>query len=78
MADPLISRPQFPDGYIENPQSLLSWQAVERRLITAKNYWLSSVHPEQRPHAVPVWGVWFENRFYFDGSPQTRHAKNIS
>ena len=77
MSDPFVSRAKFPDGYIENPKSLLSWQEVEQRLVTAKNYWLGSVHPDQRPHAVPVWGVWLQGRFYFDGSPQTRHARNI-
>ena len=77
MADPRVSLPHFPDGYIDNPKSLLSWQQVEQQLITAKNYWLSSLHPDQRPHAVPVWGVWLQGRFFFDGSPQTRHAKNI-
>ena len=77
MPDPIISRPNFPEGYLENPKSMLSWQQVEQRLVTAKNYWLSSVRPDGRPHAVPVWGVWLQGKFYYDGSPQTRHARNI-
>ena len=77
MTDPLISRPIFPDGYLENPKSLLTWQEVEQRLSNAKNYWLGSVRLDHRPHVIPVWGVWVQGRFYFDGSPQTRHARNI-
>ncbi|MFN2298240.1 MAG: pyridoxamine 5'-phosphate oxidase family protein [Anaerolineales bacterium] len=31
-----------------------------------------------RPHAVPKWGVWVDGKVYFDGSHETRHAKNIA
>jgi nitroimidazol reductase NimA-like FMN-containing flavoprotein (pyridoxamine 5'-phosphate oxidase superfamily) len=78
MAEPVISRPQFPDGYLENPKMLLTWQHVERKLIDAKNYWLCTVRPDRRPHAIPLWGVWMKGIFFFDGSPQTRHSRNIS
>jgi nitroimidazol reductase NimA-like FMN-containing flavoprotein (pyridoxamine 5'-phosphate oxidase superfamily) len=27
---------------------------------------------------VPKWGVWINGKIYFDGSPETRHAKNIA
>ena len=78
MSDPVISRPKFPEGYLENPITLLTWQQVEKRLRESKNFWLCSVRPDRRPHAVPVWGVWLQGRFYFDGSPHTRHARNIA
>lgn len=35
-------------------------------------YWISSVSKDGIPHAVPVWGIWFENRKFFDGSPKTK------
>jgi nitroimidazol reductase NimA-like FMN-containing flavoprotein (pyridoxamine 5'-phosphate oxidase superfamily) len=35
------------------------------------------VRPDGRPHAIPRWGVFLEGRFYYDGSPETRHARNI-
>lgn len=78
MPQPKISRPRFPPGYLENPKTLLDWEQVEARLAAAKNYWLSSVRPDGRPHSVPKWGVWVQNCFYFDGSPETRHARNIA
>jgi nitroimidazol reductase NimA-like FMN-containing flavoprotein (pyridoxamine 5'-phosphate oxidase superfamily) len=35
------------------------------------------VRPNGHPHVIPKWGVWVAGSFYFDGSPQTRHARNL-
>jgi hypothetical protein len=78
MNQPRITRPHFPKGYVENPGELLPWSHVQRRLMDAKNYWLCTVRPNGHPHVVPKWGVWVEDKFYFDGSPDTRHARNIA
>ena len=78
MYEPRITRPRFPKGYVENPQALLPWSHVEQRLTEAKNYWLCTVRPNGHPHVVPKWGVWVDDRLYFDGSPDTRHARNIA
>ncbi len=78
MADPQITRPHFPEGYLEKPKTLLPWSHVEERLKNAKNYWLCTLHPDGHPHVIPKWGVWVEGRIYFDGSLQTRHARNIA
>ncbi len=77
MSDPLIMRPDFPEGYVDNPTHFLTWEEVEHKLIEAQHYWLGSVRPNGRPHAIPKWAVWVQGRIYFDGSPQTRHARNI-
>jgi hypothetical protein len=73
-----ITRPHFPEGYLVNPGSLLTWEHVEMRLSSAVHYWLCSVRPDGRPHTVPKWAVWLDGRLYFDGSPETRHARNIA
>ena len=78
MSQPQVTRPRFPEGYIENPKSLLPWSHVVDRLTNAKNYWLCSVRPNGHPHVVPKWGVWIDGKIYFDGSPETRHARNIA
>jgi nitroimidazol reductase NimA-like FMN-containing flavoprotein (pyridoxamine 5'-phosphate oxidase superfamily) len=75
--EPLISRPHFPDGYLEDPKRLLDWSSVDEALRSAIHYWLCSITPQHKPHAVPKWGVWVEQCFYFDGSPETKHARNI-
>ncbi len=78
MPEPRVTRPRFPPGYVDHPQALLPWPEVEQRLAEAKSYWLCTVRPDGRPHAVPKWGVWLNGRIYFDGSPETRHARNIA
>lgn len=77
MKEPTVTRPLFPEGYVRNPTAILSWHEVEPRLVEAQNYWLCTVRPDGRPHAIPKWGVWIAGRLYFDGSSQTRHARNI-
>ena len=78
MLKPRVTRPKFPKGYLRKPKRLMTWDQVDRQLAEAANYWLCSVRPNGRPHAVPLWGVWVDGRLYFDGSPQTRHARNIA
>ncbi len=71
-------RPTFPDGYglPETDEGLLDWEVIEQRLISSHHYWLATVRPDGRPHVIPRWGVWLDDKFYYDGSPATRHARN--
>jgi len=73
-----IIRPDFPEGYLPDSTSLLDWDYVEECLRTAHNYWLCTVRPNGHPHVIPKWGVWVTGKFYFDGSPETRHARNLA
>jgi len=77
MPEVKIIRPLFPKGYVDNPISILSWEYVIERLSSSKNYWLCSVRPDGRPHSVPRWGVFINEKLYYDGSPETVHARNI-
>ena len=73
------SRPTLPEGYgpPATEDSLLGWEAVERRLRASRHYWLATVRPDGRPHSVPRWGVWLDGCFYYDGAPTTRHVRNL-
>ena len=77
MDSPKISRPTFPKGYVDNPASSLTWDWVAEQLTEAKHYWLASVRPNGKPHVVPRWGAFIDNKLYYDGSPETRHARNL-
>jgi len=78
-----ITRPIFPKGYVDHPISSLTWDWVAAQLTESKNYWLCSVCPPSpvasagRPHVIPRWGAFIDDKFYYDGSPETRHARNI-
>jgi len=77
---PVAGRPQVPAGY-EAPggrQRILPWEHARERLKKAINYWVATVRPDGRPHVTPVWGVWLDDAFYFDGSPETRRHRNIA
>jgi hypothetical protein len=79
MSDPLVDTPEFPAGYLPGPvQGHLPWEEVESRLVEALNYWLSTTRPDGRPHVVPRWGVWLDGGLWYDGSPETRHARNLA
>jgi len=79
-AAPRADRPEFPAGYglPESTEGLLPWADVEARLVPAIAYWMATVRPDGRPHVVPRWGVWHAGRFWYDGSPDTVHVRNLS
>lgn len=70
----------MPAGYglPTSTDGLLAWADIEARLVAAQVYWLATVRPDGRPHVVPRWGVWLSGRFYYDGAPTTRHARNLA
>ena len=76
---PEVSRPSLPEGYglPDNDSGVLTWALVEERLVPSLHYWLATTRPDGRPHLVPRWGVWLEGRFWYDGAPSTRHARNL-
>ncbi len=78
MKEPRISRPEFPEGYLRDPKTYLPWSHVEQRMTKSLHYWLCTVRPDGRPHTVPRWGVWLDGKLYYDGSPKTRHARNLA
>lgn len=79
MTTPTASRPTMPHDYgvPDTDTGLLSWSDVEQRLVASKHYWLSTVRPDGTPHVVPRWGVWLDDRLWYDGSPATVHATNL-
>jgi pyridoxine/pyridoxamine 5'-phosphate oxidase len=74
------ARPSFPGvyGIHEDAEGLLSWSWATERLARARNYWVSTTRPDGRPHAMPVWGLWHEDAFYFSTSPDSRKARNLA
>jgi hypothetical protein len=73
-------RPEMPDGYgvPETTHGLLDWSSVEAKLEAATEFWLATTRPDGRPHVVPRWGVWLDGAFFYDGSPMTRHVRNLA
>jgi general stress protein 26 len=73
------SRPYAPGyGIPSHSRGMLSWEHVEGRMATARNYWVATVRPDGRPHVTPVWGLWVNGAFYFGVAPTTRKARNLT
>lgn len=78
---PRTGRPSMPESYGLAPASegeILPWSWAEERLTQSRNYWVVTVRPDGRPHAMPVWGAWVDGAFYFGTGSDSRKGRNIA
>ena len=76
----VVSRPHMPEYGLQDEnegRGLLPWSHVVENMTEAHNYWVSTVTPDKRAHATPVWGVWYQERFYFGSGLDSRKARNL-
>lgn len=52
------------------PAVRLPWKWALSRLTGARSYWIATASADGRPHTRPVWGIWFEDAFYFSTGSQ--------
>lgn len=81
MPEPTVRHPYWPDALQNPPQStknLKPWAWALERLNNSHNYWIATSRPDGSPHLMIVWGIWFEEAFWFSTGPRTRKTKNIS
>ena len=70
------SRPNLgASGPLAYDSDMLSWDYVDSRMRDSVNYWIASTGSDGRPHAVPVWGAWLQDVFYFVGTG--RKVRNL-
>ncbi len=77
--EPRRRRPPF-DGYgiAEGDEGMLPWRWATERLEQSRNYWISTTRPDTRPHAMPVWGVWLDDAFFFSSGSTSAKARNLA
>jgi general stress protein 26 len=76
---PRASRPHMPGyGMPTGTKGLLPWTWAEERLRKSHNYYVITVRPDATPHAMPVWGIWVDGRFYFSTGAQSVKARNLA
>ena len=81
MEIPRVSRPYMPGYGIARATEgggLLPWSWAAERLAASRNYWVVSVWPDGRPHAMPVWGMWDDAVLWFSSSTGSRKARNLA
>ena len=73
-------RPQMPAAYglAGEPDGQLEWSSVVAQLTSARNYWVCTTRPDGRPHAMPVWGLWFGDAVVFSTDPASRKGRNLA
>jgi hypothetical protein len=77
VANPRIDRPHVPGyGIPKSRSGLLPWSWAQERLERALVYWLATSSPDGRPHLIPIWGAWVDDRWYVEGG-QTRWQRNL-
>jgi Pyridoxamine 5'-phosphate oxidase len=55
----------------------LPWTTVRTELEQATQYWLATRRPDGRAHVVPLDGVWLDDVWYYGGSGQAMHYRNV-
>ena len=72
-------RPYIPNyGIEESENGLLEWDFVEKELTSSLYYWLSTTTKNGNPHAIPIWGAWYDSKFFFGGGPDTKNRKKLA
>jgi PPOX class probable F420-dependent enzyme len=61
----------------EHGSGLLDWSWAAERLTAARHYWVVSVWPDGRPHAMPVWGMWDDAVLWFTSAARSRKVRNL-
>jgi general stress protein 26 len=69
----------MPKGYgvPTSKQGLLAWREANKRFSDARNYWIGTTRSDGRPHAMPVWGVWLDEKLYFGTDRNSRKSRNL-
>jgi hypothetical protein len=77
--EPEATRPTVP-GYEFSAKKtgLLPWKWAARRLKMSRQYWIATTRPDGAPHLMIIWGVWFEDNFWFSTGSASRKARNLA
>ncbi len=72
-------RPKIPEKWHvpNDPKLWITWVHANDNLARETVYWVSTASRLGQPHAVPVWGIWKQNRFYFETDPKSVKGRNL-
>lgn len=78
-AVPRTERPRIPDyGISKSKTGMLPWKWAAKKLAESREYWIMTVRPEGRPHAMIIWGLWIDGAFWFGTGSKTQKARNLA
>ena len=78
--EPPPHRPDIAAGYgiHAGEDGLLGWSDVSERMEQSRSYWVCTVRPNGRPHAMPVWAVWIDETLWFSTGQESVKARNLA
>src|SRR3954449_10964184 len=82
MPEPTPGAPLFDAGYgvplDGSGGGLMPWTTSAERLERSRNYWICTTRADGRPHAAPVWGLWFDGAVVFSTDPTSTKGRNLA
>jgi nitroimidazol reductase NimA-like FMN-containing flavoprotein (pyridoxamine 5'-phosphate oxidase superfamily) len=76
---PTAGRPFAPGyGLAEDKKGLLPWSWIAKQMTACRTFWVATIHPANRPHVMPVWGVWVDDAFCFSTGRKSRKGQNLA
>lgn len=63
-----------PIGEVGEP---MPWSAAVGPIADARTYWVATVDAVQRPHVMPVLGVWVDDALHFASAATTHKSRNL-
>jgi pyridoxamine 5'-phosphate oxidase-like protein len=76
---PEAMRPTVPGYEFSTKKTdLLPWKWAAKRLTKSQQYWIATARPDGSPHLMIIWGLWFEDSFWFSTGTKSRKARNIA
>ena len=81
-SQPKAGRP-FAPGYgivgAGEGKGLLPWSWVARKMNQCHTFWLATIYAgQERPHVMPLWGVWVDDAFFFSTGRKSRKGQNLA
>ena len=78
-SEPRTERPHIPEyGISKSKTGMLPWKWAEKSLAGSREYWIITVRPDSRPHAMIIWGLWFDGAFWFGTGAKTQKSRNLA
>lgn len=64
-------------GVPEDLKGTLPWSWALERLTSCRNYFLATTRRDGRPHVMPLWGLWLDDRFCFSTAITAVKSRNL-
>ncbi|MGH7857123.1 MAG: pyridoxamine 5'-phosphate oxidase family protein, partial [Candidatus Binatia bacterium] len=75
---PKVGRPWMPGyGVPDDESGAMPWSWARERLERCRNYLVATTRPDGRPHVMPVWGLWHDERFCFSTAITSVKSRNL-